>query len=203
MKILKIFVLAISLISISFASANSVKAQVTPPDFPLCSNPQGTIKVNYDSGVHGIPGDPNAYSGSDSVYTIDADRTQQCFCSEAGNGIQTNWWKVNSLNQEEIDSLVKLGWNFIPSGSVWGLDASAYMAFNSTYSCASTNSTATSSGSDNIQGNVLAAATSTGGSVLGLAATGNLLTIAFYATLGVISLLFGIILKRSRASSEL
>ena len=174
---------------------------VNVPNFPICSNPQGTLKVNYESGVHGIPGDPNAYSGSDTVYTIDSDRTQQCFCSVAGNGIQTNWWKVNSINQEEIDSLVKLGWNFIPSGSVWGLDASAYMAFNSTYSCAGTNSTTTSIGSDSNQGTVLAAATSTEGSVLGLAATGNLLTIAFHTALGVISLLFGIILKRSSSSS--
>jgi len=181
-----------------FWGAKDINAQ-TPPDFPACSNPQGTLKVKYDSGVHGIPGDPNSYTGSDAVYTVDADRTQQCFCSDSGNGIQTNWWRIGSLTQDEIDTLVNLGWHFIPDGSLWGLDLEPYMALNSTYACGggSTTSTTTSSGSSSTQGTVLAAAaTSQGGSVLGLADTGDIITLYGLSVLGFASIILGTLLQK-------
>ncbi len=177
---------------LTFVFAGAAGAQ-TPPYFPVCSNPQGTLKIEYDSGIHGIPGDPNAYTGSDSVYTLDGDRTMQCFCSEAGNGIQTNWWRVETLDQEEIDTLVKLGWTFIPDGSVWGLNNEAYMALSSSYSCGS--SSLGSSGNSDFGGTVLAASVSTG-SVLGLASTGDIIIFYGLIVLGFASILLGVLLKR-------
>lgn len=165
----------------------------TPPDFPACSNPQGTLNRNYTSGIHGVVGDPNTYSGADGVYGVDAVRTLQCFCSDAGNGIQTNWWRVGSLTQDEIDTLVKLGWNYVPDGSVWGLNSEAYMAKNSPYACGGSSSTET-------PGAVLAASTSTSGSVLGLAGTGEALTFYGLIVLGFASILLGTLLKRKSAN---
>lgn len=188
-KVLTILVL--SLLTFVFASAASAQ---TPPDFPACSNPQATLKAQYDSGIHGVAGDPNAYTGSDAVYTIDNDRNLQCFCSDAGNGIQTNWWRVGSLTQDEIDTLVKLGWTFIPDGSVWGLNAEPYMAFNSAYACGG----GELSDNNNSSGQVQAASTSTTdpGSVLGLASTGDAITFYGLIVLGFASILLGILLKR-------
>ncbi len=104
------------------------------PNFPSCSNPQGTLKVSYSSGTHYIVGG-TGLSGSDSVYYTGDNSLIQCFCADNGSGIQTNWWKLNTLSQEQIDQLVKLGWVYIPSGSTWGLESASYMAINQYYSC--------------------------------------------------------------------
>src|SRR5438105_1101896 len=80
------------------------------PQFPSCANPQGTLKVNYDSGTHGIAGKTDSFSGKDSVYTISPEALTQCFCSTNGQGIQTNWWKVSSLTESEINLLKSQGW---------------------------------------------------------------------------------------------
>ena len=183
----------LALLLLAFVFAGVASAQ-TPPDFPACSNPQGTLDKNYTSGIHGVVGDPNTYSGADGVYGVDAVRTLQCFCSDAGNGIQTNWWRVGSLTQDEIDTLVKLGWNYVPDGSVWGLNSEAYMAKNSPYACGGSSSSQT-------RGAVLAAAsTSTSGSVLGLASTGEALTFYGLIVLGFASILLGTLLKRKYAN---
>lgn len=117
-----------------FGSASNSYA-VNDPQFPTCLNPQGTIIVNYDSGTHGIPGDATAYSGKDTVYQVTSTTVMQCFCSDGGAGIQTNWWKVGSLSEDQIQTLKNLGWIFIPSGAPWGLADTSYMAMNSNYSC--------------------------------------------------------------------
>lgn len=130
LKKLSIVLLQIVLL---FAVVGAVNA-ATPPDFPLCSNPQGTLKVSYDSGTHGIVGGTSG-TGSDTVYYTGEDTLMQCFCSTNGSGIQTNWWKISSLTQDEIDQLKKLGWTYIPSGANWGLDDSSYMAKNIDYTC--------------------------------------------------------------------
>src|SRR3972149_12085302 len=104
------------------------------PNFPSCSNPQGTLKVSYDRGTHYIVGGGGA-PGRDGVYYTGDNTLIQCFCATDGSGIQTNWWKINSLSQEEIDQFVKLGWTYIPSGANWGLDESSYLAINQNYSC--------------------------------------------------------------------
>lgn len=170
-----------------FFSVNNVNAQ-TLPSFPTCSNPTGTVRVSYTSGQHAIVGETSLRVGSDSVYDIQSGNVVQCFCSVDGSGVQTNWWKVSSLEQEEIDTLVKLGWHFVPSGAPWGLDSSVYMAFNSPYSCGLTTTTSSDSQVSGVST----------GSVLGLASTGNLpLTLAL-AGGGVISLLTGLLLKRQK-----
>ena len=178
----------LALFLLTFVFAGAAGAQ-TPPEFPACSNPQGTLNKNYTSGIHGVVGDPNTYSGADGVYGVDAVRTLQCFCSDAGGGIQTNWWRVGSLTQDEIDTLVKLGWNYVPDGSVWGLNPEAYMAKNSPYACGGSSSSET-------PGAVLAASTSTSGSVLGLASTGEALTFYGLIILGFASILLGKLLQK-------
>lgn len=105
------------------------------PDFPSCVSPTGTLKISYDTGVHGIVGNPNAMSGSDRVYLVGDSNLVQCFCATDGSGIQTNWWKQSSLTQDQIDQLQKDGWTFIPDGSAWGLENTAYLAKNANFSC--------------------------------------------------------------------
>ena len=117
--------------------ASPASAAVSPPDFPSCLAPTGSLKVSYTSGTHGIPGDLGTYTGSDSVYqVVGSDRLIQCFCPASGtSGIQTNWWKVGDLSGGEIDDFVKLGWIYVPSGALWGLDDVAYLAKNVSFSC--------------------------------------------------------------------
>ncbi|HJZ05684.1 hypothetical protein A2634_05135 [Candidatus Amesbacteria bacterium RIFCSPHIGHO2_01_FULL_48_32] len=105
------------------------------PQFPSCTSPSGSVKVSYSSGVHGIPGDAGQYVGSDVVYTVSNSQLVQCFCAATGAGIQTNWWKQDSLSQDQIDQLTKLGWIVIPDGSAWGLDPVSYLAQNSNFNC--------------------------------------------------------------------
>lgn len=159
---------------------------VTIPNFPACTNPQGTIKVSYNDGTHGIPGDTNTYTGKDTVYTLSDTTNLQCFCADNGSGIETRWWKVSSLTQEEKDFLKNDKWIFIPDGSLWGLSASEYYAKNLSYACksndggtggGSTNSTTSSTGS------VLG--TTTIGKVLGLATTSGRGQSFFLIALGV------------------
>jgi len=145
-------------------SVPSVYAVVSP-DFPSCVNPQGSLKVEYNQGTHGVIGNSNEFKGKDSVYTISENQTLQCLCTDNGQGIQTNWWKVSSLTADQINILISQGWTKIPDGSAWGLDSSPYLARNIDYSCSgSGNSTG------GVGGQVLGAST---GSVLGLATTGN------------------------------
>ncbi len=156
---------------------------VNVPNFPQCAAPQGAIIANYPSGIHGIVGSTDSYSGSDTVYQVSQDQVMQCFCAENGQGIQTNWWKASSLDQEQVSTLVSQGWYYIPNGDLWGLTVDPYLAINSSFSClpssstpsSTTTTTTTSTTSSNTGGEVHG--TGTGGAVLGLAATGNTLTL--------------------------
>lgn len=163
------------------------------PNFPVCSSPQGSLIVSYDSGVHGIVGNQGQFNGSDKVYQVSENAVTQCFCATNGEGIQTNWWKVSSLSQDQIDQLTKEGWNYIPNGSAWGLQDSAYFAKNSSFSCQGNGG---GSGSSNGSSN-----TGTGGTsqVLGLATTGNLYEIALGLSLGTLFLGAFFALKRINA----
>ncbi len=134
MKIFLINILFLLVFGIFLSSPKMIYA-VSEPLFPACSNPQGTLIVKYDSGNHYIAGDLSSHEGSDAVYQLDENNYSQCFCSNDGAGIQTNWWKVGSLDQDQIDTLKKLGWVYVPDGSAWGLAQGAYMAKNSSYSC--------------------------------------------------------------------
>ena len=117
---------------------------VDVPSFAVCTNPQGTVKVSYPSGTHGIPGRTDTFNGSDTVYQLTNDTLVQCFCAVDGRGIQTNWWNVSSLTQQEIDTLKNQGWIFIPNGALWGLDEAEYLAINSDYSCQGSTSSSNS-----------------------------------------------------------
>ncbi|OGM19105.1 hypothetical protein A2686_00915 [Candidatus Woesebacteria bacterium RIFCSPHIGHO2_01_FULL_38_10] len=162
----------------------------TVPSFPACSNPQGSLIVSYNNGTHGIVGDTKIYSGSDSVYSVTDTTLIQCFCAEDGSGIQTNWWKISSLSQEEIDTLNNLGWVFVPSGMPWGLVDEPYMAKNSEYACRGGSST---SSSGNSGGQVLALAASNSNV---LASTGGSIYLLFVFLAGLIFLGLGIFLRK-------
>ena len=99
------------------------------PNFPSCSSPTGTLKVNYTEGTHGIAGN-GSFVGSDAVYIVGDSNLIQCFCAANNSGIQTNWWKVGSLTPSQISALQEDSWIYIPTGSEWGLDDTAYFAKN-------------------------------------------------------------------------
>lgn len=139
------------------------------PQFPSCTAPSGVVKVSYPSGVHGIVGDPKTYSGADTVYSISPDTLTQCFCAEDGTGIQTNWWKVSSITQDEVETLKNLGWQFVANGGEWGLTNDPYMAINIGFSCKSGGNGGSSSSSSSSS----SSGSSNSGQVLGLATTGN------------------------------
>ena len=148
------------LVAVLFSVTARNAFAVAPPTFPVCSNPQGSLKASYDSGSHGVPGNSSNFTGKDSVYTLSGDTLVQCLCADNGQGIQTNWWKVSSLTSDEIAILVSQGWTQIPDGSSWGLDQAPYLAKNSNFACFP--------GTGGPE--VLGAST---GDVLGLATTGN------------------------------
>jgi len=154
----------------------------TSPEFTSCVNPQGEVKADYSSGTHGVPGKTNSYQGSDTVYKISGDTLTQCLCTVDGEGIQTNWWKVSSLTSQEIETFKTQGWIFVPDGTSWGLDPAAYLAKNSSYSCRGTGGG--------------------GGDVLGLASTGNILTIYLLFTIGFFSLLTGFALNNRHSGKR-
>ncbi len=146
------------------------------PNFPSCTSPTGSDKVSYDSGIHGIVGESGEYVGSDIVYTVSATQLTQCFCAASKSGVQTNWWKQDSLSQEQIGSLTSQGWILIPDGSAWGLDPIPYLAKNSNFSCGGSN----------------------GGQVLGLAATGNSTLLYALISLGALTFVLSLLSRRRR-----
>lgn len=154
---------------------------VTTPDFPACTNPIGTLRVEHNEGTHGVVGSTAAYIGKDSVFSVNDVQVLQCLCTDNGQGVQTNWWKISSLNDSEIQSLKNLGWYYVPNGVLWGLDNAAYMAKNSDYECGG--------------GSVLGKATQ---DILGLATTGNkaMFYSLFGISIGLIFLLLGFLLLR-------
>jgi hypothetical protein len=188
-----VFVL-LSLFLINLIAARPSLA-VSKPNFPACNSPEGTIKIHYPTGTHGIAGSTATYTGSDTVYLLSDVTLTQCFCSENGSGIQTNWWKVSSLDQEEITKLQAEGWYLIPDGSAWGLDNAPYMAFNTSYSCGgSPNGT----GGGNSNSNNFSSSNSVVSSlqgVLGLAFTGNAWMVYGSGIAGLLFLLVGLLME--------
>lgn len=199
-KLLSIVTLIVFFISAFVAPAFAV----TDPNFPSCLNPQGQLKVAYTQGTHGVPGDTNTYNGSDSVYTIDEATTTQCLCTVNGSGIQTNWWKVSSMSEEQVSVLVNQGWIFIPDGSAWGLENAPYLAKNLNFACGSTTTTTTDNGDGlgcavhdcSSHPQVLAAKTQ---AVLGLASTGNITFLLSVVSLGIAFITGGLILSSRKS----
>jgi len=199
----KLFLLIISFLILTTPKALAVNI----PSFPSCSSPQGTIKVQYEQGIHGIVGNTSEYKGSDFVYSLSDLTLMQCFCSEDGSGIQTNWWKVTSLTDEEIQILKNEGWYLVPNGQLWGLSEGAYMAKNSNYSCKSGGGTGGGSVTTSVDttdhnspgtppgntGGVLSGI----GQILALAFMGNKIFLYLVIATGFIFLLIGIVLRKN------
>jgi hypothetical protein len=166
-------------------SVQNASAAVSVPDFPVCSAPTGTLKVQHNDGIHGVIGNSAEFKGKDTVYTVNENQVLQCLCTTDGQGIQTNWWKIPSLTDSEIQALKNSGWYYVPNGALWGLDNTPYMAINNIYTCVG--------GIGGIGG----------GDVLSLAATGNM-SRWFYGLIGigVMFVILGFLLRLRRAKNN-
>ena len=199
-KILTSLVLSLGLIANSYIPVYAVDT----PNFPSCLSPQGTLRVFYPNGTHGIVGSSQEYVGSDAVYDLDQSTLLQCFCSVDGVGIQTNWWNASSLSEEQVEILKKDGWFYVPNGSLWGLVADPFVAKNVSYSCRNTPAPSSSSSSSNSSSSSSSSNSSSSssnnnsqeGEVLGLAATGDALILLGLTTLSLIFIFAG--LRQSR-----
>lgn len=177
-------------LAIAYLLATSTVEAANVPTFPSCLHPSGDVKVEYVSGLHAIVGDPVMREGSDKVYALFDGNYLQCFCSESGAGVQTNWWKFASLSQEEINSFKNQGWVFVPNGADWGLSADPYLAKNVDYSCKSAGNGGGGGGSQpGIEGG--------SGSVLGLAATGGNAKYLGLGILGTALTIGGLLLRKN------
>lgn len=169
---------------------------VTTPSFPSCPNPGGEVIASYADGTHGVPGDQNTYTGSDTVFKLNGTQVVQCLCTNTSD-IQTNWLKISQYSEDDISILENQGWVFVPNGSLWGLDESAYMAKNKAISCdggTGGGDTSTSTETKSSGGSVLGAAT---GQVLGAyAATGSSIQLVSIALLSLLSFICAWVLRR-------
>lgn len=192
----KIVIVLLTFVSSAVFTPRATFAAEIPPLY-TCIAPTGTLKANYSAGIHGIPGDTNTYSGTDKVYTISDDYAMQCFCPEGGTGIQTDWVKATEFSTEEIKIYTNSGWMYIPNGSPWGLQDAPYLAKNSSYACKSSGSGGGSSSSSSSSGVGGASSSNTsGGSVLGLATTGNTPFILSVFLSGIALISSGILLRK-------
>lgn len=166
------------------------------PNFPSCTNISAPLKVSYDNGTHGIAGRTEIYTGSDKVYQISPETLTQCFCATNGAGVQTNWWEAASLTENQIQVFKNEGWIYIPNGALWGLKETAYLAKNADFSCKNGTSGGSSSSSNSGQGSILDGISTSVGNVLGLAFTGNIMTIIELILAGMILIAGGFIFKR-------
>lgn len=192
-------IISLALPTVMLGIPITVFASAATPSFPSCLNSQHTAEISYSNGYHGIAGDTSSHTGSDSVYKLEENnQVLQCFCGSNGQGIQTNWIKVDTLSAANITSLEGQGWIYVPYGSDWGLDNAAYLAQNTPYTCLSiatvqpvtlTNTANGSSLSDGTGGNALVA----------LANTGNSIVLFGAIIAGVLSLSFGIFLKPKKS----
>jgi hypothetical protein len=173
------------------------------PDYPICTNPTGSLKVQYDLGLHAIAGENTLREGSDKVYWLENGNALQCFCPvEGGNGIQTNWLKILGISDQEKQSFVSSGWLYVAKGLDWGLDASPYLARNISYDCKpvltpSPTAVPTASPSQTVtpdsQGSIGGGGTR---SVLGLAATGDNASYVALICLGLAFISGGLLLRK-------
>ncbi len=171
-----------------------------PPTF-TCEAPVGNTIADFNEGTHGIAGESATFVGSDIVYSVDSDHVLQCFCpTDSNSGIQSNWAKLNDTSEETINYYQKLGWSYVPNGTAWGLDDSAYIVKNEYFGChgdrggisdsgsSSSSSSNNSSNSNSSSGSTLGdSGMDRGGLILGdtLAFTGNNGMILMYVTLGL------------------
>jgi Tfp pilus assembly protein PilV len=172
--------LVIATTSILLAGFAKPAFAVSTPDFGSCVNPQ-VVSSQVNTGTHGVAGRTQTYTGKDSIYTLSNGNVLQCLCPDNGSGVQTNWLKASNVSSQDVETLKSQGWEYIPTGSVWGLSDTAYLAKNSDYSCTATGGGSTSTPSS---------------TTLGLAKTGNMLMIYGFLTAGLTALLSGMMLKK-------
>ncbi len=197
MKSKNLFVIVLSIVLMLSAYVPSALA-ANEPSFPTCVNPQGQVKASYESGSHGVVGDPKTYSGKDTVYSLNGGNQTQCLCPVNGSGIQTNWMKASNLSENEISIFVNQGWILVADGSAWGLDQGTYLAKNISYSCSSNQGgTSSSSSSSNSNDSKNAGASATN-SIFSLANTGNIVFIASVFILGFFLLIAGFATSQKR-----
>ena len=152
---------------------------VSLPDFGSCGNPQVNASQVNTGNNHGVAGRTASYAGTDSIYTLSNGNVMQCLCPDNGSGVQTNWLKASSVSEGDVKVLKNEGWEYIVTGSAWGLEDVPYLAKNSDYSCKATGGGETPKST-----------------VLGLANTGNMLMIYGFLTAGLTALLSGMLLKK-------
>lgn len=204
MDLKNVFTIGIFATLLEFAVPMAAFGMTAEPTFPSCLNPQSALKVQYTSGIHGIAGDTNQFTGADAVYSVSDTTQMQCFCPPNGQGIQTNWWNISGLSDTDIQSLQQQGWIYESFGADWGLTNAPYLAKNSNYSCQTqstaivqgitqTNTASSNTGNSNTPTNSGNSGTT---STPSLANTGD--SILLYGTFlaGLASLLTGIILKK-------
>lgn len=108
------------------------------PVLPHCPKPGGELIVNYDSGLHQIPGN-GLLEGSDKVYRVGDNLFVQCYCppQESGitTGIEAQWIHESYLTPEQEQFIQTLGWLKIEDGTQWGLPAGVYFVNNSFFKC--------------------------------------------------------------------
>ena len=141
----KLKFLAASVASLVFFTlVSTANAEVSPPEFPVCSEQSGDgDKAHYDFGLHQIL-DAGLVEGADDVFSLGDGNYLQCYCPvEGDDGIQTFWWRIGDLAQEEIDKFVSEGWILV-NGLQWNLDDAWYLGKNSYNSCAEPTPTPTS-----------------------------------------------------------
>jgi len=185
-------------------TVSSIYADQNPPEFPMCSNPIGSITADYSTGTHGIVGSAVSFTGADKVYTFANDNALQCFCPSDGAGIQTNWWKIDTMTEFEIKEFENVGWMYVANGDNWGLAQGPYLAKNINFSCQGGNSNNGSNGgsskdnygggssSNSGSGSVIGAR-----SVLGLATTGSMIKIIELITFGFVLIGIGLMLRKT------
>ena len=129
---MKIRFFIIFLVLFSFLAAFYVQnaSAVSAPDFPACSTPTGSLKVQYNDGTHGVIGNNAEFKGKDTVYSVNQNQVLQCLCTSDGQGIQTNWWKAGTLTQDEINSQINNEWKYVTNGLAWGLTDDPYLIKN-------------------------------------------------------------------------
>lgn len=107
-----------------------------------CQNPVGSPSVSYDSGSHWIVGNGQLQWGSDAVYNNGNNMYRQCYCPLTQNnqptsymGTQTDWVPAYSVSAAQKQSMLNSGWIDVRDGSVFGLPAIEYLAYNSQFTC--------------------------------------------------------------------
>ncbi|HSW88291.1 MAG TPA: LPXTG cell wall anchor domain-containing protein [Candidatus Saccharimonadales bacterium] len=209
----KITFLLLGLIASAAIFSAPVFADYQTPTFPLCTNPQGSVIANWDTGSHAIAGQMSQVDGKDTVYSLDKELNQvtQCYCPPTElNGIQTNWLQASNISEEEKQQLLNNGWVYIQNGSSWGLANAPYLAQNMSYTCnssgRSTPSTitavvqaASSTNTNSSSNSSSSSSSSSSNTPSSLPNTGDSVVLLEIMGVGILSILISFLLKKKAA----